>query len=144
MRAFASLSFVLILTACVSDPNPAYLLERYSLNGQWNVEFLDSEKPMEASIEVPSNWYSQGVEYSGRALYQKSFSLDAVPEKRYWLNFDAVDYQADVALNNVPLGSHTGYFGAFEFEQALSRLGQVSNKFFVPASNAFDQALIKL
>lgn len=116
MRAITSLSIILFLSACVSDPNLTYLLERYSLNGQWNVEFLDSENSMETSIEVPSNWYSQGVEYSGRALYQKSFSLDAVPDKRYWLSFEAVDYQADVALNNVPLGNHTGYFGAFEFE----------------------------
>jgi beta-mannosidase len=67
-------------------------------------------------IRVPANWYLEGWEISGKAWYRRTFDLPARPRGRAVLQFQGVDYFADVWLNGVFVGSHEGYFAPFEFE----------------------------
>jgi beta-mannosidase len=69
-------------------------------------------------IDVPACWQAAGYAYNGVAWYRREFALPAAlpPGGRAWLRFEGVDYFADVWLNEHFLGSHEGYFAAFQFE----------------------------
>jgi beta-mannosidase len=68
------------------------------------------------TIKVPSNWYSEGFEYSGQVWMRKLFFLEEKQiQKSSTLTFSAVDYAADVWLNGEYLGFHEGYFQPFSF-----------------------------
>ncbi len=111
-----TLSIGMLLVGCTST-DITHTNATQTLDGNWDFKKLGAENTEQATIAVPSNWYSAGIEYSGSALYQTNFDIiqyDA--SKRYWLKFDAVDYQARVALNNIPFTSHTGYFAPFDYE----------------------------
>jgi beta-galactosidase/beta-glucuronidase len=71
-----------------------------------------------AQLRVPSCWQEEGYAYNGAAWYRTRFPapFDPVSGKRAWLRFEGVDYYADAWLNGRYLGSHEGYFSAFEFE----------------------------
>ena len=51
-------------------------------------------------------------------IYRTTFQLDALPEAEQcaFLHFDGVDYIAHAYLNGKCIGSHEGFFAAFEFE----------------------------
>ncbi len=70
------------------------------------------------SIRVPSCWQESGHAYNGAAWYRTTFPTPIELEKdaRVWLQFNGIDYFADIWLNERYLGSHEGYFSAFEFE----------------------------
>lgn len=69
------------------------------------------------NIQVPSNWYLAGKKHYGKAWYKKSFQLNAKYIGRYIrVNFQGVDYAADVWINGHYLGHHEGYFQAFDFD----------------------------
>ncbi len=66
-------------------------------------------------MNVPSNWYLQGLDHNGTVLFRKEFSVDGECSFfRLW--FGGVDYDCRVWLNREFLGEHTGYFEAFEFD----------------------------
>ena len=69
-------------------------------------------------IQVPACWQTKGFDYNGIAWYRTSFSIPNKIDqsKRVWLQFDGVDYFADVWLNGRYLGSHEGFFGGFGFD----------------------------
>jgi beta-mannosidase len=71
-----------------------------------------------SEIRVPSCWQAEGVRYNGVAWYRKD--LSEIPgdarASRLWLRFEGVDYYADVWINEHYLGSHEGYFAAFQHE----------------------------
>jgi len=69
-------------------------------------------------IQVPACWQTEGYAYNGIAWYRTSFPtpINADQSKRVWLQFDGVDYFADVWLNGRYLGSHEGFFGGFDFD----------------------------
>lgn len=49
--------------------------------------------------------------------YHTTFSLDQIPaSKSVFICFDGVDYIAEVFINGSFVGSHEGFFGAFEFD----------------------------
>lgn len=49
--------------------------------------------------------------------YHITFSLDQIPaSKSVFICFDGVDYIAEVFINGSFVGSHEGFFGAFEFD----------------------------
>ena len=70
------------------------------------------------NIQVPNNWYLTEIgDYFGTVWFRREF----VPEKtkkneRVYIRFEAVDYIADVWLNDNYLGSHEGMFNPFEFD----------------------------
>ena len=75
-----------------------------------------------AEIQVPSCWQVAGYNYNGLAWYRTAFTrpdphaLNGLNGERFWLRFEGVDYIGDVWINEHYLGSHEGYFAAFEYE----------------------------
>ena len=69
-------------------------------------------------IKVPACWQTEGYDYNGLAWYRTTFPAPSTgdSDQRVWLQFEGVDYFADVWLNGRYLGSHEGYFGHFGFD----------------------------
>lgn len=72
-----------------------------------------------ADVSIPWQCYGDDyVDYTGYLWYQKSFTLnseDIASEKELMLEFEAVDYIADIWLNGHYLGSHEGGYIPFKF-----------------------------
>lgn len=82
-------------------------------------ELLEYDFSTAPIINVPGDWNSQKNEllyYEGIVWYQRDFSVHPKPGKRYFLNFGAVNYKAEVYLNGRLLGEHEGGFTPFQFE----------------------------
>jgi len=88
-------------------------MKKYSLNGLWKYRLNDGEKYRD--IQVPSNWYLQGLNHSGKVHYQKKFEISTQKDKDYYLIFKGVDYFCKVKLNGRLIGEHEGYFQEFSF-----------------------------
>lgn len=105
--------------------------QKFDLSGTWKYKIDETDngelegyyrKDAEASdwkdIQVPNNWYLTEIgDYFGTIWFRKEF----VPEKtkeneKVYLRFGAVDYIADVWLNDIYLGNHEGIFNPFEFD----------------------------
>jgi len=93
------------------------------LSGTW--DFIPNIKSQNHTIDeskweeikVPSNWYKQGYDFHGKALYRKIFNLPSSwKKKNITLIFNGVDYYADVYLNGHAVGHHEGYFQSFSFD----------------------------
>ncbi|MGC8580549.1 MAG: sugar-binding domain-containing protein, partial [bacterium] len=91
-----------------------------SLNGTW--KFFTSENEIknfkgifEDQIEIPS-CVEEFFYHKEYMLFKKDFAIDFDPQKRYFLNFDAVDYHADIFINGNFLGSHDGGYTPFSFD----------------------------
>ena len=61
-------------------------MKMLSLNGIWKYCLNDGEKYRD--IQVPSNWYLQGLNHSGKVYYQKKFEISTqnIPFIRYFLS----------------------------------------------------------
>ncbi len=94
-------------------------------------------------LYVPGDWNTQRENlfyYEGHIWYQKDFSYDKPTKgKRIFLYFGAVNYKAEVYLNDVLLGKHTGGFTPFNVEVHDSIL-QKENSLVVLADNVRDMA----
>lgn len=88
-------------------------MKTLSLNGIWKYRLNDGEKYRD--IQVPSNWYLQGLNHSGKVYYQKKFEISTQKDKKYYLIFKGVDYFCKVKLNGRLIGEHEGYFQEFSF-----------------------------
>jgi beta-glucuronidase len=91
------------------------------------------------SIDVPGDWNHQKPEftlYEGTIWYQRTFNYEKVgKKKKYFLEFGAVNYKADVYLNGVKLGMHKGGFTPFKLEIPDSILKTYSNFLVVKVDN---------
>src|SRR5690554_5173004 len=105
-----------------------------SLNGKWNY-LTDEEEKLSFDeaikkyknkklplVNIPSNWQLEGLNnFSGAVWFFKEFSL---PKKNnnnlFILQFNGIDYFADVWLNSSYLGHHEGYFQKFYFDASES------------------------
>lgn len=115
----------------------------YSLNGEWQIivdqfnrglevskiwrdekphgkhEFIEYAFDEGPSLNVPGDWNSQIPKlelYEGIIWYKKTFQFKEISNKRKFIYFGAVNYRADVYINNEYLGSHEGGFTPFVFE----------------------------
>ncbi|MEP6846596.1 MAG: sugar-binding domain-containing protein, partial [Panacibacter sp.] len=82
-------------------------------------ELLEYDFSTAPTMNVPGDWNSQNANllyYEGIVWYQRDFSAHPQVGKRYFLNFGAVNYKAEVYLNGRLIGSHEGGFTPFEFE----------------------------
>jgi hypothetical protein len=97
-----------------------------SLNGLWDYSITPRDQPepgiFQGKILVPFPVESSlsGVQQTVReenvVWYERNFSLPAGWENRdIILHFGAVDWQAEVWLNDIKIGSHTGGYTAFSF-----------------------------
>ena len=98
------------------------------------VEYSFADSPV---LHVPGDWNSQDEKlfwYEGTIWYQKSFDYRAVPGKRQFLYFGAVNYRATVYINGDYAGEHEGGFTPFNVE-VTGRLREKDNSVVVKADN---------
>jgi len=108
----------------------ATVREVQSLDGEWSIVFDQANEGREARwhtqkvfkdlkkrpIQVPSCWEEIEEDYEGVATYGKIFVISkGWKGKTVRLQFDAVNYIAEVWLNDHCVGSHEGGYGPFEF-----------------------------
>ena len=77
-------------------------------------DFVDSD-----ALLVPGDWNTQRKEfffYEGSIWYKKDFKWNGQGQKRCYLYFGAVNYQAEVYLNGEKLGMHIGGYTPFNFD----------------------------
>lgn len=110
----------------IGQLQPASLPLQQPLTGTWqflpasfapnNQDIANLDDSKWQQIEVPSNWFLQGKELSGKVWYRHKFKADtSVKDKFVNLVFEGVDYTADIWLNGHYLGFHEGYFQPFSF-----------------------------
>lgn len=109
-------------------PRPIMERDKWSnLNGYWEYAITESDKPQptvfDGKILVPFAIESQlsGVQKSlndGNALwYKREFDVPSQwKNKNVLLNFGAVDWQADVWVNGIKVGTHTGGYTPFSLD----------------------------
>ncbi|MDD4968221.1 MAG: glycoside hydrolase family 2 TIM barrel-domain containing protein [Paludibacter sp.] len=88
-------------------------------------DYLDKSKLQEynfatdKTLLVPGDWNTQRDElyyYEGTVWYRKRFQFQVKDDKRIFLHFGAVNYEAIVFVNGVEIGRHIGGFTPFNFE----------------------------
>ena len=93
-----------------------YYKEPIRETGMELVEFsFDSRR----TLDVPGDWNSQDdrlFRYRGVVWYQRSVSLQKEDDKRYFLHFDGVNYDAQIYVNQQPLAKHRGGYVAFNMD----------------------------
>lgn len=111
---------------------PGEARESQALSGTWQIAFDRGNTGREASwhkhevfsklenlhpIQVPSCWEEIEKDYEGVAFYGTRFTTPADWNgKAVRLHFDAVNFRAEVWLNDVAVGVHEGGFTPFEFQ----------------------------
>ena len=82
-------------------------------------ELLEYDFDAAPIIQVPSDWNTQDERlyfYEGSVWYRKTFEfLPGDNKQNAFIQFGAVNYQADVYLNGKKLGVHKGGFTPFKF-----------------------------
>lgn len=114
-------------------PRPQFVRENWiDLNGEWKFSFDDDNlgeidhKFMEDSfynmnIIVPYSYHSKnsgiGLNEDHQVVwYKREIKLNIKENKRYILNFGAVDYKCDIWVNNIHVISHLGGHTPFEVD----------------------------
>ena len=101
-------------------PRPQLKRESYvNLNGVWELEAEGNTMPVlvpfcpESSLSGIGRHFPEGEDL----VYRRSFILpEGFRKDRVLLHFGAVDQIAEVSLNGVELGDHTGGYTAFTFD----------------------------
>jgi len=82
-------------------------------------ELLEYDFDYSPTLNVPGDWNSQSEKlemYEGSVWMRRKFDIQPAAEKRYYVYFGAVNYEAHVYLNGKKLGVHKGGFTPFQFE----------------------------
>ena len=96
-----------------------FILKDFQMRGQTAEDLADFSRVLCGAgewqnITVP---YYAGPTGNAVSYYRTGFFLKKpAPHQSAWLHFDGVDYIAEVFLNGSLLGTHEGFFGAFEFD----------------------------
>ena len=98
-----------------------------NLNGMWDYVILKPNQPKPKSYEgkilVPFSFESalsgvgRSITPEDKMWYRKKFIIPSEWEgKRILLNFEAVDHDTNVCVNDIFVGSHKGGFDRFSFD----------------------------
>ncbi|MEP6682589.1 MAG: glycoside hydrolase family 2 TIM barrel-domain containing protein [Parafilimonas sp.] len=90
------------------------------------------------TLNVPGDWNSQDEKllyYEGTVWYEHDFVVHPQPNKRYFLRFNAINYDAYISLNDKKLGVHAGGFTPFEFD-VTKQLNDGNNFIVIKVNNA--------
>lgn len=115
-----------------APPRPDWSRPCTVLNGPWRFDFdpqdagekenWQQSHTFSKSINVPFPWQSElsgihDTEYQGAVWYQRDITIPKnLLDRRVFLVFGAVDYQAKVWLNNTLIAEHEGGYTPFEAE----------------------------
>ncbi len=101
----------------------------FSLDGNW-FYILDKQDQLNynevkrkyltgetGNVKIPSNWYLTEIgDFFGSVWFIKEFDYEMKKDELSILQFNGVDYFAEVFLNDIYLGKHEGYFQNFFFD----------------------------
>lgn len=91
-----------------------YLQMGQELDGYYEPDYIDRGWH---TMEIPNNWFLAGLNYHGVIWFRREFQAEEAWRGHVVrLQFDGVDYFADVWLNGQPLGHHEGYFQPFTYD----------------------------
>lgn len=82
-------------------------------------ELVEYDFDHSPAMNVPGDWNSQAEKlelYEGSVWLRRKFEAKPKSDKRYFVYFGAVNYEAHVYLNGKKLGIHKGGFTPFQFE----------------------------
>ncbi|MCL2084780.1 MAG: glycoside hydrolase family 2, partial [Oscillospiraceae bacterium] len=88
------------------------------------------------TIKVPSCWNTQSEKlflYEGTVVYTRTFSYKNRGEKRVFLKFGGVNYQAAVFVNQTYMGMHLG--GSTPFYVEITGVAQAENRIVAVVNN---------
>ena len=84
--------------------------------GWWHTDNAFERHPSKQEILVPSCWEEVEIDYEGVAFYRRKFTIPGNWEgKTVEIEFDAVNYLAEVWINDQVVGFHEGGFTPFKF-----------------------------
>lgn len=133
IRGLIALIFTFSAATAVAAEAP----QSWSLAGQWRAHdgndadfsgWRGSDKSWR-TLRVPANWYSAGWDHQGALWYRTQFSLSPLlPGQLATLEFDGVDYYADIWFNGRQRAHHEGYFQRFAVDvtQDMRRHNQLA------------------
>lgn len=100
-------------------------------------ELIEYNFDLSPNMKVPGDWNSQAEKlqlYEGTVWLRQKFQADPKADKKYFLYFGAVNYEAHVYLNGKKLGMHKGGFTPFQFD-VTGKLVKGENFVVVKADN---------
>jgi len=110
-------------------PRPQLVRQQWlNLNGLWQYAITPKDAPSPGSsfdgqilvpfaVETALSGVGKALAPDQRLWYRRSFRVPpAWKGQRVWLRFDAVDWEALVAVNGKPVGMHTGGYDGFAFD----------------------------
>jgi beta-glucuronidase len=104
-------------------------------------ELIEYDFNLSPNMKVPGDWNSQADKlefYEGTIWLRQKFQADPKADKKYFLYFGAVNYEAHVYLNGKKLGIHKGGFTPFQFD-VTGKLSKGENFVVVKADNTRHQ-----
>ena len=149
-----------IMTEWASQVDPNNVLPEYprpimergewkNLNGLWNYAIIEKGQPIPAAfdgeilvpfaVESSLSGVGKPMDDTKELVYQRSFDVpSAWKGKQVLLHFGAVDWKADVWVNDVKVGSHTGGYAPFSFD-ITAALNAKGNKLVVKVWDPTDK-----
>lgn len=149
-----------IMTEWASQVDPSNVLPEYprpimergewkNLNGLWNYVIIEKGQPIPATfdgeilvpfaVESALSGVGKRMDDTKELIYQRSFDVpSAWKGKQVLLHFGAVDWKADVWVNDVKVGSHTGGYAPFSFD-ITAALSAKNNKLVVKVWDPTDK-----
>lgn len=100
-------------------------------------ELIEYNFDLSPNMKIPGDWNSQAEKlslYEGTVWLRQKFNAAPQKDKKYFLYFGAVNYEAHVYLNGKKLGVHKGGFTPFQFE-VTGKLNFGENFVVVKADN---------
>ncbi|WP_373824918.1 glycoside hydrolase family 2 protein [Bacteroides heparinolyticus] len=150
-----------IKTKWASQVDPANVLPEYprpimerkdwkNLNGLWSYAIIDKGGRISATfdgeilvpfaVESSLSGVGKRIDENKELVYQRSFSIPSGWKgRRVLLHFGAVDWKADVWVNDVKVGSHTGGFTPFSFDITAALSAKGDNRLMVKAWDPTDK-----
>ena len=149
-----------IMTEWASQVDPSNVLPEYprpimergewkNLNGLWNYAIIEKGQPIPATfdgeilvpfaVESALSGVGKRMDDTKELVYQRSFDVPSTWKgKQVLLHFGAVDWKADVWVNDVKVGSHTGGYAPFSFD-ITAALNAKNNKLVVKVWDPTDK-----
>lgn len=149
-----------IKTSWAEDIDPAQVLSEYprpimeradwkNLNGLWKYSVTPINKVpvsftgqilVPFAIESSLSGVGRRLSDSEELWYQKEFNVPANwKDKRVLLHFGAVDWKADIWVNDIKVGEHTGGYTPFSFDITAALDGKGNNQLKVKVWDPTDK-----
>ena len=96
-----------------------FILDKDDDGGEKGYMMTSCDTAYWRSAQIPCTYEGAAQErmgYRGTAWFRKSFTLEEAPEALLWLEFAAVNYKADIWVNEQPVGSVICSYLPFRFE----------------------------